>query len=77
VDGRQPHPKWILAGVHEGEDSYRCPRQLVTQASREWLVLYQHYGKGHLAFSGGALEQPAIYLEAMGLIAANAGSIHG
>lgn len=72
-----PYPKWSVPGVYEGAESHRCPRREVTQASREWLALYGHYGKGHLALAGGSLEQPAIYLEAMALIAAIAGGLHG
>lgn len=48
--------------------SKTCLLPMVTDLSRDLLVLGRHYHSGKLAFSGGLLEQPNLYLEAMELI---------
>lgn len=45
-----------------------CPGKLVVPQAVEWLRLYDHYENGVLPFSGGLLEQPNNYLEAMDII---------
>lgn len=41
---------------------------MVTSESGQMLDLFSHYQKGVLARSGGVLEQPAKYLQAMKII---------
>lgn len=41
---------------------------MVTKDSGAMLDLYSHYQKGVMALSGGVLEQPAKYLQAMKII---------
>lgn len=74
MDGRSPWRRWALADVY---DSDLCPRQAVTDESREWLALYAHYAKGHLLRAGGVEDQPAIYLQAMRVIASAVSEAHG
>ena len=42
-----------------------CPRKLVTTTSWDWMRLHHFYKRGVLPFSGGLLEQPNRFLEAM------------
>ncbi len=65
MDGVAPFERWELAGVIK---TNKCPRRMISDDSSAWIALYGHYKAGHLAYSGGVLEQPAIYLEAMRLI---------
>lgn len=41
---------------------------MITQQSNGFLNLYDFYKKGQLCLSGGVLEQPVKYLEAMKII---------
>lgn len=50
------------------ERTNQCPRQTVGEGAREWLELYRLYAAGFLADAGGALDQPARYVEAMRII---------
>jgi len=43
-------------------------KPLVTAQSWRLLDLYDHYKSGYLAITGGLLDQPAGYLDAMKLI---------
>jgi hypothetical protein len=45
-----------------------CPRWLVDERSGELCRMYRHYKNGVLAFSGGLLEQPNVYVKAMAII---------
>lgn len=45
-----------------------CPRWLVDERSGEYCRMYRHYKNGVLAYSGGLLEQPNVYVRAMGII---------
>lgn len=49
-------------------DLNTCPTKLVTEASVAWLRLYRFFRRGFLPFSGGLLEQPARFLDAMEVI---------
>lgn len=66
MDGRQGFPRWRLEGIYE---SNVCPRRVVTDDSARWLSLYPHYEKGHLLMRGALSDQPAIFIDAMALIA--------
>jgi len=65
-NGTAQLPRWGIDGVLELTDV--CPRSTVTPSSLAWLDLYGLYHAGHLALPGGALDQPAIYLEAMRVV---------
>ncbi len=56
---------FTIKGVIE---SYTCFLPMITPQSNELLRLFGHYRKGNLAFSGGLLDQPAAYIEAMELL---------
>lgn len=68
-NGPASFPKWEIKGVIS---SSVCLLPMVTAFSRECLELYRHYKNGHLLHAGGLTSQPQIYLEAMGLIDADA-----
>lgn len=74
MDGRAPYPRWKLEGIYE---SNLCPRRAVTDESRAWLELYGHYAKGHLWARGAVEDQPAIYLQAMQVVAATVSNPDG
>nr|PZN74651.1 MAG: hypothetical protein DIU56_17595 [Pseudomonadota bacterium] len=65
ANGDAGYERWEIKGRWK---SRICPRKLITPESLAWLRLYSHYQAGHLAFSGGVLEQPAIYSAAMAYI---------
>jgi hypothetical protein len=65
VDGQQSYDRWELKGVLT---TRTCPRRLTDAESYEWLPLFSHYRAGHLLTSGGIMDQPAAYFEAMNLI---------
>ena len=65
MNGEASYERWQL----DGWKSRRCPRTLITKESQAWLDLYSHYVKGHLYRAGGVEDQPALYLEAMRIIA--------
>ena len=60
-----PFPKWAIAGVIE---STTCLLPMITERSMSFLRLYRHYKNGWLPYTGGLLDQPNIYLEAMEII---------
>jgi hypothetical protein len=41
---------------------------MITSQSQRWVSLFSHYKNHILPFSGGLLEQPAAYQEAMQVI---------
>jgi len=49
-------------------DSNVCLKPMITQASMFYLRMHSHYKNGVLPYSGGLLDQPAVYLQAMELI---------
>lgn len=63
VDGVAPEPRWYTPGYIEATDV--CYRQAITPISQMIVSLYPHYSRGHLYRSGGAGDQPALYLDAM------------
>lgn len=65
VDGDAGIERWEIKELWK---SRICPRRLTTPESRRWLELFQHYQAGFLADSGGILDQPAKYMEAMRFI---------
>lgn len=46
----------------------QCPKFRVERGADYWISLYSHYRNGHLYAPGGIADQPAKFLEAMGLI---------
>lgn len=67
MEGQANFPKWELPGVFDLTRT--CPRQLTDTDAHQWIAIYQHYRAGHLLCSGGVLDQPAPYFEAMNIIA--------
>lgn len=51
-----------IAGVI---DSKVCLKPLITTASYFYLRMYGHYKNGLLPYSGGLLDQPAVFAQAM------------
>ena len=41
---------------------------MITDLSRDLLALGRHYHNGHFPFSGGLLDQPNFFIEAMELL---------
>lgn len=66
VDGDAGYERWEIKDTDF--KSRICPRRLITPESRRMLELFQHYQAGFLAHSGGILDQPAKYVEAMRFI---------
>jgi len=68
--GPAPIPKFSV--THRGqellENPHVCPVPLISPLSYKLLSLYKHYDKQLLPFSGGVLDQPNIYIEAMEII---------
>ena len=54
--------------VEIGLESKTCLLPMITEFSRQMLSLYGHYKAHVLPLSGGVLEQPNIYAEAMQII---------
>lgn len=50
------------------EASRHCPRQSLPAEIGGWIDLHGMFENGHLAVAGGALEQPAYYVQAMKVI---------
>ena len=50
------------------EPTGRCPRRSVPPDATGWIDLYGMFEAGHLADAGGALDQPAYYVQAMKII---------
>ena len=61
--------RWEIKGVIS---SNVCFLPMITPFSQACLELYRHYKNGHLLNAGGLNKQPRIYLQAMGVIDANA-----
>lgn len=57
--------KWAIKGVIE---SRTCLLPMITPQSQYLLRLHKHYREGLLPLSGGLLEQPNYYLEAMEIL---------
>jgi len=53
----------------DGSTGSGCPWEACDPGALLLLSLYPHYEAGHLWARGGVAEQPAIYLEAMAVIA--------
>lgn len=51
-----------------GLESRTCLLPMITDESRQMLQLFTHYKNGVLPFSGGILDQPAAFGEAMALV---------
>lgn len=67
-----PYNKFVIKGFME---SKTCFLPMVTDESRFLLRLYRHYKNGLLAVSGGVLDQPNYYLEAMETIDGYSGNV--
>ncbi|MEM7422031.1 MAG: hypothetical protein AAF364_20310, partial [Pseudomonadota bacterium] len=63
-----PYDKWDLKIDGKIESTRICPLGQVTPQSNNLLNLYGFYKQGQLCLSGGVLEQPHKYLEAMRII---------
>jgi hypothetical protein len=72
-DGNAGFKKWEIAGLLE--PTARCPRRSISARTAFYLSLYPHYRAGHLLYAGGIADQPALFMEAMGLIQAETSSI--
>lgn len=57
-----PFKQWSIKNVIESDV---CLLPMITQESRFLLRMHEHYKKGKLARTGGVLDQPNFYLEAM------------
>jgi len=49
-------------------DSNVCLKPMITSASAFYLRLHAHYKNGLLPYSGGLLDQPAVFIEIMEII---------
>ncbi|MGI9202673.1 MAG: hypothetical protein ACR2Q3_01615 [Woeseiaceae bacterium] len=67
--GPAKFPRWEIKGVGS---SAVCFLPMITAFSNDCLELYRHYKNGHLVVAGGLVDQPRVYLQAMGVIDANA-----
>lgn len=63
--GPAPFAKWAINGVGEFRT---CLLPMITRETEYLLRLHQHYRAGHLPLSGGVLDQPNAYLQAMELL---------
>lgn len=64
-NGVAPYRKWSIAGVGEFNS---CLLPMISDQSDFFLRMHKHYVKGILIKSGGLMEQPNKYLEAMEII---------
>lgn len=71
--GAAGFPSFVIRDVIE---SRICLLPMLTAASRAWLRLHDEWKAGYLPWSGGTLEQPAAFREAMGLIESTLNRIH-
>jgi hypothetical protein len=64
-DEKNPAPfeKWEIPEINL--KSKTCLLPMITSESQSMLSLFRFYQNNQLALSGGVLEQPAKYLEAM------------
>lgn len=46
-----------------------CPARLINRESIMWFSWFDHYQKGVLPVAGGLLDQTAVYVDVMGIIA--------
>jgi hypothetical protein len=67
-DERNPASFPMFAIPEIGLESRTCLLPMITPGSRALLGLYTHYKNGLLPFSGGVLDQPGVFGEAMELI---------
>lgn len=72
-DGNAGFAKWEIKGLLEPTSS--CPRRSLSAETNFYLSLFPHYRSGHLLFAGGLADQPAIYIEAMGIIDATVNAV--
>lgn len=61
-----PYAQWSIRGVIE---SNVCLLPMITQESRFLLKMHEHYRNKVLPHSGGILDQPNYYAEAMEILA--------
>lgn len=73
-DSSRPAPfaKWVIRGVIE---SRTCLLPMITAQSQFLLRLFGHYKQRLLPRSGGLLEQPNYYVEAMEILSAREAEI--
>lgn len=64
-NGIAPYKKWKIDGIGYLSS---CPLPTITDESNFYLRMHKHYAHGILMLSGGLLDQPNKYLEAMELI---------
>jgi len=63
--GPSPYPRWEIVGLGKFNT---CLLPMVTKET-EWIFrLHRHYENGVLLRSGGLLDQPNYYIEAMELL---------
>jgi hypothetical protein len=61
-----PFPMFVIEDI--GLESRTCLLPMIDDESRHMLQLFTHYKNGILPFSGGLLDQPAAYSEAMATV---------
>ena len=54
--------------VIDGEDVMGCPMEIIGPQELTLIDMYKHYKAGFLLCDGGLNNQPAAYVEAMGII---------
>ncbi len=52
----------------DGEDFYRCPLKIITRQSIEYIRFYNFYREGYLPNTGGIMDQPGKFLDAMQIV---------
>lgn len=65
-----PFEQWEVPAINM--KSAVCLKPMVTEHSHALLRLWRHYRAGILPYSGGIMNQPTAYIEAMELIDAHA-----
>jgi len=63
--GSAPFNKWKIDGVGLFNS---CPLPMITEESNFFLKMHKHYKNGVLLKTGGLMDQPNKYLEAMELM---------
>jgi hypothetical protein len=63
-NGDAPYYKWTF----NGEKFKSCPLPMITELSDFYLRMFKHHQHSILLVSGGLLDQPNKYLEAMEII---------
>lgn len=72
VDGEWPDSQGAsiinICSIEGVIESKVCLLPLITDRSRLFLNLHKHYKNNYLPFSGGLMDQPQLFLEAMEIL---------